>query len=254
MGTEWLLLAFFAAALLYSSVGFGGGSTYTALLALSAAGLAEVPIMALACNIVVVTAGASKFAAAGHISWRRFWPIALLSVPFAWLGGYVLLPDRFFAGILAAALGVAGLLMVIQPFLQAKASAGAHTENRLADLGTGGFLGLLAGMTGIGGGIYLSPILHLRRWGAPRQIAGTCALFILVNSISGLAGQVTKLGTDRAVSILADNLLLFPAVLLGGLIGSQFGARIMPEKYVRILTAILVLYVALRLGLRLHTD
>jgi hypothetical protein len=122
------------------------------------------------------------------------------------------------------------------------------------DFASGGALGLLAGITGIGGGIYLSPLLHLRRWADAKAIAGTCALFILVNSISGLVGQLLKGGASATVHVLQLNWPLFPAVALGGLIGSSLGSLKLSNDLLRILTAFLILYVAVRLGLRFPHD
>jgi uncharacterized membrane protein YfcA len=113
----------------------------------------------------------------------------------------------------------------------------------------GGGLGLLAGIVGIGGGIYLAPVLHLMRWAGPHAIAGTSAVFILANSLAGLAGQLAK-GGGVAASILADHMALFPAVLLGGLIGSALGARRFGAPALRVLTALLILFVAAQLTRR----
>ena len=112
----------------------------------------------------------------------------------------------------------------------------------------GGGLGLLAGMVGIGGGIFLAPLLYLLRWDTPRRIAATCAAFILVNSISGLAGQASK-GLGAATAVIGEHGLLFPAVLVGGLLGASLGSRRIEPKWVRIVTALLILYVAARLGI-----
>ena len=244
-----LALAFFATALLYSSVGFGGGSTYAALLILAGLALPDVPVVALACNIAVVTIGCWQFR--GAFSTARFWPLALFSIPAAWLGGRLDVPGWLFVGLLAAALGVSGLLLLRVP-----RSVPAHhgPPGRLADLASGAGLGLLAGITGIGGGIYLAPLLHLRGWAGARTIAATCAAFILVNSLAGLAGHAARLGAQRLGATLAAHWALFPAVLLGGWIGSRSGARLLPPAAIRWLTALLVLYVAARLGLRFPAE
>ena len=115
-------------------------------------------------------------------------------------------------------------------------------------------LGFLAGMVGIGGGIFLAPLLYMLRWGTPRAIAGTCAVFILANSIAGLAGQLAKGEDGGAGQALAAHWLLFPAVLGGGLIGSTLGSSRIDPKYVRILTAMLILYVAIRLAIRFYGE
>ena len=249
-----LAVAFFITALLYSSVGFGGGSTYNALLALSLADISTVPVVALACNIIVVAIGSWRFVSSGHVQWKRFWPLVILSVPAALLGGYLSVPPWLFVGLLALALAVSGLLMLWQPLWRRESNLDVPGSGRGADLASGAVLGLLAGVTGIGGGIYLSPLLHLRRWATSKTIAGTCAAFILVNSIGGLIGQLLKSGSHPMFEVLRANWPLFPAVLAGGLIGSTLGSLKLHNDILRILTALLVLYVAVRLGVRFPSD
>lgn len=249
-----LALAFFLTALLYSSVGFGGGSTYNALLALALADISTVPVIALCCNILVVAIGSSRFVRAGHLKWQRFWPLTILSVPAALIGGFLPVPAWLFVGLLALALASSGLLMLWQPLWRREAQASAVYGARTADFASGAALGLLAGITGIGGGIYLSPLLHLRRWADSKAIAGTSALFILVNSVGGLIGQLLKSGGGKTLQVLQANWPLFPAVVLGGLIGSTLGSMKLSNDILRILTAFLILYVAIRLGLRFPTE
>jgi uncharacterized membrane protein YfcA len=244
------LAAFFVVtALLYAAVGFGGGSTYGALLVLAGSDYRAVAVVALACNILVVSVGSWRFARSGHVDWLRIWPLLALSVPLAWVGGRLVVAEPVFVGLLAVSLLTAGLLMLWPPRWQRDgppllASPWVHGA-------TGGALGFLAGLVGIGGGIFLAPLLHLLRWGTPRAIAGTSAVFILANSVSGLAGQLAK---DQAAAgdILAAHWPLFPAVLAGGLIGSTLGSSRLDPKYARILTALLILYVAVRLGIRFY--
>lgn len=246
-----LAALFFGTALLYSSVGFGGGSTYTALLVLNGVDYRAIPAVSLVCNILVVSAGSWRFARSGHVDWARIWPLLLLSVPMAWLGGTIALDERAFVGILSLALLAAGIAMLFQPELAPSAATAGHRATWLEPL-IGGGLGFLAGLVGIGGGIFLAPILHLLRWGGAKAIAGTCAVFILVNSIAGLAGQLGKAdGVDR-IDLLASHWLLFPAVVVGGLIGSGLGSGRLRPVHLRVATALLVLYVAARLGLRFH--
>ncbi|MFL6858613.1 MAG: sulfite exporter TauE/SafE family protein [Allosphingosinicella sp.] len=242
---------FFVTALLYAAVGFGGGSTYSALLVLAGSDYRAVPVVALACNILVVSVGSWRFARSGHVDWRRIWPLLALSVPLAWVGGRLAVTEPVFVGLLALSLFAAGLLMLWPPRWQRDgpprlASPWLHAA-------AGGALGLLAGLVGIGGGIFLAPLLYLLRWGTPRAIAGTSAVFILANSISGLAGQLAK---DQAAAggFLGAHWPLFPAVLVGGLIGSVLGSSRLDPKYVRILTALLILYVAVRLGIRFYGE
>ncbi|MEN3973458.1 sulfite exporter TauE/SafE family protein [Sphingomicrobium sp. XHP0235] len=242
-----MVAAFFLTAFLYSGVGFGGGSTYTALLVLSGLSLRLVPLVALACNIIVVAVGASRFASVGAFSWRRFWPLALLSIPAAWLGGSLMLPEGVFIAVLAIVLFLAGLVMI---FGAPKREARGRDHPRAYDVASGAGLGFVAGVTGIGGGIYLSPLLHLRGWGSARLIAGTCGMFILVNSLAGLAGQSMKFGTSLFVTTLLSVWPLALAVLLGGALGSWVGATRLSSRWLRILSAILILAVSVRLGLR----
>jgi uncharacterized membrane protein YfcA len=238
---------FFVTALLYGAVGFGGGSTYNALLVLAGTDYRAVPVIALACNIIVVSAGSWRFARTGHVDWRRIWPFFAASIPFAWIGGRLAVGELVFVGLLALSLFAAGLLMLWQPRRQREGPP--RIAGRWVEPVAGGALGFLAGMVGIGGGIFLAPLLYLLRWGTPRAIAGTCAVFILANSISGLAGQLAK-GEGAGAGILAAYWPLFPAVLAGGLIGATLGSSRIDPRHVRILTALLILYVAARLAIR----
>src|SRR5438309_1559214 len=249
-----LALAFFVTALLYSSVGFGGGSTYNALLALGISDISTIPIIALTCNILVVAIGSWRFIRSGHVEWRRLWPLVILSVPAALVGGYLKVPTWMFVGLLALALGVSGLLMLWQPLWKRHPDPGALHHSMAGDVASGAGLGLLAGVTGIGGGIYLSPLLHLRRWASARTIAGTCAAFIFVNSIAGLVGQMLKSRAGTTLAILRMDWPLLPAVMLGGLLGSTLGSLQLNNDILRVLTALLVLYAAVRLGVRFPHD
>ena len=243
---------FFLTASLYAAAGFGGGSTYNALLVLAGTDYRAIPVVALACNILVVTVGSWRFARAGHVDRARTWPLFVLSIPCAWLGGRLAVAEAVFVGLLAASLLAAGLLMLWQPLWEKEGPPA--TRARWLEPVAGGALGFLAGMVGIGGGIFLAPLLYLLRWGPPKAIAGTCASFILVNSLAGLAGQLAKGGAGAGAQALAAHWPLFPAVLLGGLIGSTLGSGRLDSKYVRILTALLILYVAVRLAIRFYGE
>jgi len=247
-----LVVLFLITAVLYASVGFGGGSTYNALLVLGDTDYRVLPAIALICNIIVVTGGTLRYSRAGLIPWGRISPMFALSVPLAWLGGRLPVPETLFIGLLGAALLISGVLMLIQRDQPAGASLTPRPAT-FVEPTIGGGVGLLAGVVGIGGGIFLAPILHLRRWGPAKTIAGTASVFILVNSLAGLAGQVMKLGDLGQLSALSAYWPLFPAVFVGGQIGSLAGARLLPEALVRRMTALLVLYVAARLALRLWT-
>ena len=233
-------------ALLYAMVGFGGGSTYNALLVLSGTDYRILPAIALTCNIIVVAGGTWRFWRAGHVSWRRILPWVGISVPAAWIGGRLPISETVFVGALGGSLLVAGLQLAFER-RGVIAPGEAWTPPLALSLAIGAALGLLAGLVGIGGGIFLAPVLYLLRWGTPREIAGTCSVFILVNSIGGLAGQLTKLGDLGAAGLLWDYWLLLPAVLIGGQIGSRLGSARIPPLIVKRLTAVLILYVAARL-------
>lgn len=246
-----LLAALFCAtALLYSAAGFGGGSTYTALLVLAGVDYRAVPIVSLICNIIVVSAGTWRFARDGHLDWRRAWPLFLTSIPAAWIGGRLLIGETLFVALLGVSLLIAGLLMLWQPPAAPAAGVAPLRGSRWVEPVAGAGLGFAAGVVGIGGGIFLAPLLYLLRWGAPKRIAATCAAFILVNSLAGLAGQASK-GLGAAGAVIGEHILLFPAVAAGGMIGAWLGSDRLDPKWVRVLTAVLILTVAVRLLLRL---
>jgi uncharacterized protein len=238
-----LAVAFFITALFYASVGFGGGSTYTALLVFAGTDYRTLPVVALVCNIIVVTGGSIRFARAGLVPWRKVLPLVAVSVPLAFLGGLTPIREAAFLLLLALSLLVAGALLVAQ---RPVASGETVPPRPLIDGALGGAVGYLSGLVGIGGGIFLSPVQHLMRWAGPRQIAATASIFILVNSIAGLAGQLTKLGTTGATNLTAW-WPLFVAVLIGGQIGSHAGIRLFSEPLVRRATGLLILAIAIQL-------
>jgi uncharacterized protein len=198
----WLAVGFFITALLYASVGFGGGSTYTALLTLVGTDYRALPAVSLMCNIIVVTGGAVRYIRAGQVSWRRVIPLVAISAPLAWIGGLTPIKQATFTLVLAISLLVAGLLLLFQREPD-DGDAPVRTKPTALDIFAGGAAGYLAGLVGIGGGIFLAPILHLTRWGQSRAIAATACLFILINSISGLAGQLMKLGASGSHPLFA---------------------------------------------------
>ncbi len=239
----FLAPAFFITALLYASVGFAGGSTYTALLVFTGVGAKVLPLVSLMCNIIVATGGAIRFARAGLVPWRRVLPLVAVSVPLAFLGGLTPIKESHFLLLLGASLCAAGLLLL----LQRPRGEGADAAPRpMIDGALGGAVGYLSGLVGIGGGIFLSPIQHLMRWAGPRQIAATASVFILVNSIAGLAGQLSKSGTAGLIGLSAW-WPLFVAVMIGGQIGSHAGIRIFSEPLVRRATGLLIVAIALQL-------
>ncbi|WOR16183.1 sulfite exporter TauE/SafE family protein [Hyphomonas sp. FCG-A18] len=236
---------FFVTALLYAAVGFGGGSTYNALLVLYGVDYRILPTIALACNIIVVSGGVWRFSRAGEMQLSRFWSFLITSIPAAWVGGRLPIAEVVFVGLLGFALLASGarLLFMAQP----KAAEQASETGIALPMVIGATIGLLSGLVGIGGGIFLAPILYLMGWGTARQIAAACSLFILLNSLSGLGGQVTKLGDTALLSDVINYWPLLVAVLIGGQIGSWLGAGRLRADWMKRMTAILILYVALRL-------
>jgi len=248
-----LIILFLVTALLYASVGFGGGSTYNALLVLQGADYRILPAIALICNIIVVTGGVWRFWQAGHLPLRRLAPWIIASLPAAWIGGRIPISELQFIGVLGFSLLGAGLHLA---FGERKGNAGAEikTTPPLLAGAAGAGLGLISGLAGIGGGVFLAPLLYMQRWGSPKEIAGACSFFILVNSAAGLAGQMMKLNDTGAMTLIAPYWLLFAAVLIGGQIGSRLGAVGLPSQTIRRLTAILILYVSMRLLFRWFTS
>jgi uncharacterized protein len=301
----WLTALFFLVALIYASVGFGGGSTYTALLGLWGVDYKLIPLISLLCNIIVVTGGTIRFARAGLIDWKAVLPLLLVSAPLAFLGGLVQLKETTFLIILGSTLllsaialmlpqerlpnvdlpkplglilsGIIGLLaglsvlagfsgfvgwIFLVPLLLILSGALLHlvivlilTQERLqqakipnpAVFALSGAVGLLAGLSGIGGGIFMAPVLHLIRWAEARRIAAFASLYILVNSMAGLSGQIIKSGPGALYGPATEYWPLMLAVLVGGQIGGMLGLRFFSPRMLRMITALLVGYVAVRL-------
>lgn len=236
--------AFALTALAYAMVGFGGGSTYTALLVLADADFRILPAISLACNVTVVGGSVIQYARARLIPWRRLWPLIACSVPAAWLGGMLEIPERLFVTLLGLALLASAIALMIR-----KPAATSRPPRLMRGLtpALGGGIGLLAGLVGIGGGIFLAPLLHLLRWDGAKAIAASAATFILANSLAGLAGQAQRLvATDNLADLMAYWPLL-PAVLIGGQVGAWIGRTHTSDTWLVRLTAALVFAVAARL-------
>ncbi len=242
-----LALGFFVTALFYVSAGFGGGSTYSALLALTGFDYRLLPIVSLCCNIVVVSGSTVRFARAGLIPWRGALTLALVAAPLAFLGGLTPVKQSTFLLLLGISLILAGLALFLprSPESEGQPAALAKWMGLAAAP-----LGYLAGLVGIGGGIFLAPLLHLTRWNRARQIAATASLFILINSIAGLVGQLVKNGPERFGEALGGALPLVLAVILGGQLGSLLAQRLLPERVIRWLTAALTIWAGSQLLLR----
>jgi uncharacterized protein len=240
----WLAAAFFTTALLYAAVGFGGGSTYSALLALAGFDYRLLPVLSLACNIVVVAGSSLRFARARITPWRGALLLTGIAAPAAFLGGLTPISEQSFLALLGASLVLTGLTLLVP---QTSTAEGRPTRAARWMPLLAAPIGYLAGLVGIGGGILLAPFLHLTRWNSARAIAATAALFILVNSAFGLAGQLIKNGPDRLGEAAALGLPLLLAVVIGGQIGSLLAVRYLPQTAIRWLTAALTIYVGARL-------
>lgn len=246
----WLAYAlFFLAALIYSSVGFGGGSSYLAIL--SASGVMEqagLKATALLCNIVVVSNGTYQYYKEGWLDLKKVAPIALCSVPMAYLGGQMKLSDAFYFNLLGAALVVSGLLLILDPRRESAWFSKQTAWFRHGfSVASGAGIGLLSGMVGIGGGIFLAPLLHLIRWDTAKSIAAMSSFFILVNSISGLAGQLSK----NANAIPWSDVAPFAAIVfVGGFIGSKLSIHLLKPLWIKRITGVLVFLVGLEILLK----
>jgi len=242
----YFVILFFIVAVLYAAVGFGGGSTYNALLVLNGTDYRVLPAIALACNIIVVSGGIWRFSKAGLLVPQALLPFLTASIPAAWLGGRLPVSETVFIGLLGGALLLSGLRLLMQRDFIYKTQDKRRVSVLLA-LVSGGGIGLLSGLVGIGGGIFLAPVLYWLRWDTPRRIAAACSLFILVNSVSGLLGQLMKLSDSAALSLALPYWPLLPAVFIGGQIGSWMASKQLNPVYLKRLTAVLILYVAIRL-------
>lgn len=227
-----LTVAVFLIAFLYSSVGHAGASGYIAVMALMNLPGAVIKPTALLLNIIVASIGAFQFWRAGYFQWRLFWPFALLAIPCAYLGGGLNVPAQLFKWMLGVV-----LLFSASRFLLRPPEDGESVPPLIqTSLGAGALLGLLAGVTGTGGGVFLSPLMIWRRWAGTKTVAAVAAMFILVNSVAGLAGHLDKTGSLPAVAWP-----LLAAVMLGGALGSHLSChRYTSATIKRLLAAVLV--------------
>lgn len=236
-----LALLVFAGALLYSSVGHAGASGYIAAMALVGVSAAVMKPTALTLNILVASIATVKFYQAGCFSFRLLWPFALTSIPFAFLGGYITLPGHWYKTLVGVILLFAAYKL-FRVASQAKEQANLRHIPLWAGLLSGAVIGMLAGLTGTGGGIFLSPLLLLMGWAETRQTAAVSATFILVNSMAGLLGNVSSIG-----SLPSFIFALAPAAMLGGFIGAEFGSKRLASANIRRLLALVLIVAGLKL-------
>ena len=243
-----LSIFFFITAILYSSVGFGGGSTYLALLLIWDIPYYIFPVIALMCNIIVVTGNSINYIRAGNHNFKLIIPFLAGSIPLAFFGGTLTINKEIFEILLFLVLLIAGLLLLINNKSYLDKNIIIKKINLFVSISIGSVLGLISGIVGIGGGIFLSPILFLLKADKPKNIVTTASLFILINSISGILGQLTK------KTVLVEILFywqLFFAVLIGGLIGNYLNLKILSNRTLAIITSLLVIFVALRMFLKI---
>ena len=243
-----LSFLFFLTAILYSSVGFGGGSTYLALLLIWDIPYQIFPIIALCCNIIVVSGNCFNYIKAGSINIKLLIPFLISSIPLAFIGGSLQLDKSFFEILLFTVLTLAGLSLLLRYRSFDESREINDNIPKIISVLIGGSIGFVSGVVGIGGGIFLSPVLILVKAGKTRHIATTASLFILINSISGLAGQSTK---GFIFNEIYNYWPLFLLVLIGGQLGNFLNIKILPARVMILLTAGLVIFVSVRMGFRL---
>lgn len=237
------MLLFFTVAILYSSVGFGGGSSYLAILALTGIIFTQIRATALLCNIVVVSGNVLLFYQQKKIDLKKIMPLVLMSIPLAFLGGFLKISQQFFFILL----GITLLFAAISMWLSKRIISSDEKKEKsstLKSLSFGGIIGFISGMVGIGGGIFLAPLLHLTNWDTPKKIAATASLFILVNSIAGLLGQYSN--PDFIIDWNLTSILLV-TVFIGGQIGSRISNKLFTPIQLKKATAILIAFVSLKI-------
>ncbi len=243
-----LPILFFVTAILYSSVGFGGGSTYLALLLIWGIPYYIFPIIALICNIIVVSGNSFNYIRAGNHNFKLLLPFLIGSIPLAFIGGTLIIEKETFEILLFLILLVAGTLLLINNKSYEDKKLKIKKIPIIVSISIGSFLGLISGIVGIGGGIFLSPILFLLKADKPKVIATTASLFILINSVSGILGQITK---EVVLNEIENFLPLFISVLIGGFIGNYINLKILSNRVLAIATSLLVIFVAIRMGYKI---
>ena len=243
----FLAILFLITAILYSSVGFGGGSTYLALLLIWGVPYFVFPVIALSCNIIVVLGNCFNYTKAGNLNLKLLLPYLIGSIPLAYIGGSLPIEKKLFEILLFLVLLIAGTLLLFN----FKSYDDKEESYRIIPIPIsiliGGILGFISGIVGIGGGIFLSPILFLIKAGKPQHIITAASLFILINSISGIVGQLTK---NAVVTEIQNYWYLLAAALVGGQIGNLLNLKIFSTRTLALVTALLVLFVTIRMGAR----
>jgi len=241
-----LSILFLVTAILYSSVGFGGGSTYLALLLIWDVPYFIFPVIALFCNIIVVSGSCFNYIKAGNLNLKLLLPYLIGSIPLAFIGGSLQIEKFLFENVLFAVLLIAGILLLFNFKSYDDKNFTYKKISLIYSVLIGGVVGFISGIVGIGGGIFLSPILFLLKAGKPKHIVTTASIFILINSISGITGHLLK---NSVLLEIQNYWYLLLIVLVGGQIGNFLNLRVFPTRALALVTAFLVLFVTLRLGI-----
>ena len=243
-----LSILFFITATLYSSVGFGGGSTYLALLLIWGIPYHIFPVIALLCNVFVVSGNCYNYIRAGNLNLKLLLPYLIGSVPLAFIGGSLQIDKNLFEILLFLVLSSAGILLLFKFKSYDDIESNYKKIPLIISIFIGSLLGFISGIVGIGGGIFLSPILFILRAGRPKHIVTTASIFILINSLSGIMGQLTK---NAVFNEISNYWVLLLAVIIGGQLGNFLNLKIFPTKMLVLVTAVLVIFVACRMGIKL---
>ena len=243
-----LTIFFFITAIFYSSIGFGGGSSYLALMLIWNVPFYIFPIIALICNIIVVSGNSINFLRTKNINIKLLIPYLIGSVPFAFLGASISIDKNLFEILLFFILLIAGIFLLLESKSFNNDEIIIRKVSKVISIFIGSIIGFISGLVGIGGGIFLSPILFLLKAGYPKHITSSASLFILINSIFGVAGQLTK---DIVINEFFNYWPLFVAVLIGGQIGSFLNIKFLSNRVLALLTSLLVIVVAIRMGIRI---
>ena len=243
-----LAILFFVTSILYASVGFGGGSTYLALLLIWGIPYSIFPLIALSCNIIVVSGNCFNYIRSGNLNLKLLIPYLAGSIPLAFIGGSLPVDKQLFEILLFLVLLIAGIFLLLN-----FKSYDDNEENYrkipfIISIFIGGILGFVSGVVGIGGGIFLSPILFLIRAARPKHIITAASLFILINSASGIIGQLTK---NYVLTEIQNYWPLLVVVLIGGQLGNFLNLKVFPARILALVTSGLVLFVAVRIGFKL---
>ena len=250
--TALLIVSFFLIAVAYSLVGMGGGSAYLAVLVLLDLGRPEIVKVVLTCNLIVACMAVIQFQRAGHFTLRIAAPLLAGALPVSFLITFFTIPTRMFLAAVAVLLLLAGCRMFINMRLEGQPAYRIPQKDLWSyGLPLGCILGAFIGAVGIGGGIFLVPMLAVLHWGTTKQVGATTSLFIMLTSLAALVGKFVN---EPDLYDLYDYIWVYPAVLVGGLIGSRIGARALPIIAFRLISAVLVLSVSGILFYRLFSD